>query len=56
MGTASHSYKSTYDLLRGLRGLISTVIIRVISAMNPQVDSGPRPAGPTIQADPPFDH
>ena len=27
MGTYNHSYKSTYDLRRGLRGLISTVII-----------------------------
>ena len=31
MGTYNHSYKSTYNLLRGLRGLIRTVIVRVIS-------------------------
>ena len=37
MGTYNHSYKSTYNLLRGLRGLISTVISRVISTMNLQV-------------------
>ena len=30
MGTYNHTYKSTYNLLRGLRGLISTVVIRVI--------------------------
>ena len=37
MGTYNHSYKSTYNLLRGLRGLISTVITRVISTLNLQV-------------------
>ena len=30
MGTDNHSYKSTYYVLRGLRGLISRVIIRVL--------------------------
>ena len=34
MGTYSHSYKSTCNLLRGLRGLISAVRIRVISTLN----------------------
>ena len=33
MGTYNHSYESTYNLLRGLRGLISTVIVRVISTL-----------------------
>ena len=37
MGTYNHSYKSTYNLLRGLRGLISTAISRVVSTMNLQV-------------------
>ena len=37
MGTYNHSYKSTSNLLRGLRGLISTVISRVISTRNLQV-------------------
>ena len=37
MGTYNHSYKSTYNLLRELRGLISTVSIRVISTLNLQV-------------------
>ena len=37
MGTYNHSYKSTYNLLRGLAGLISTVIISVISTLNLQV-------------------
>ena len=36
MGTYNHSYKSTYKLLRGLRGLISTVKNRVISTLNPE--------------------
>ena len=30
----SKPYKSTYHLLRGLRGLISTVIVGVISTLN----------------------
>ena len=38
MGTYNHSYKSTYNLLRGLKGLISRVIIKVISTMNLQVE------------------
>ena len=33
MGTYDHSYKSTSNLLRGLWGLISRVIIRVISLL-----------------------
>ena len=37
MGTYNHRYKSTYNLLRGLRGRISAVISRVISSMNLQV-------------------
>ena len=37
MGTYSHSDKSTYNLVRGLRGLLSTAIIRVISTLNLQV-------------------
>ena len=41
MGSCNHSYKSTDNLLRGLRGLISTVISRVISTMNLQAP--PRP-------------
>ena len=35
-----HSYKSTYNLLRGLGGLLSTVILRAISALNLQVVMG----------------
>ena len=39
MGTYNHSYKSTYNLLRGqLRGLISTGIIRVLSSLNLQAE------------------
>ena len=38
MGTYNHSYKSTYNLLTGLRGLVSRVGIRVISTMNLQVE------------------
>ena len=34
MGTYNHNYKSTYNLLRGLRGLISTVTIGVLSTLN----------------------
>ena len=30
MGTYNHNHKYTYNLLRGLRGLISAVIIGVI--------------------------
>ena len=37
MGIYNQSYKSTYNLLRGFRGLISTVISGVISTMNLQV-------------------
>ena len=33
MGTYNHNYKSTCNLLRGLRGLISAVIVGVISAL-----------------------
>ena len=39
MGTSGHRYKSTYNLLRGLRGLRSTVIIRVISYKYPEPPS-----------------
>ena len=39
MGTYNHSDKSTNNLLRGLRGLMSTVISRVISTMNLQVQA-----------------
>ena len=35
MGTSNPNYKSTYNLLRGLRRFISTVIVRVISAHEP---------------------
>ena len=39
MGTYNPTYnKSTQNLLRGLRGLISTVIIGVVSTLNLQVD------------------
>ena len=43
MGTFNHNYKSNYNLLRGLRGRISTAIIGVISTLNLQVGqlSGP---------------
>ena len=37
MGTYNPDYKSTSSLLRGLRGLISTVIIGVRSTLNLQV-------------------
>ena len=38
MGTYKHSYTSTYNLLRGLRGLIiSTAIVRVTSTLYLQV-------------------
>ena len=37
MGTYNHRYKPTYNLLRGLRGHISTMPIRAISALNLQV-------------------
>ena len=37
MGTYNHSDKSTYSLLGGLRGLISAVIVRLISALKLQV-------------------
>ena len=37
MGTYNTSCKSTYNLLRGLRGLISTVILGVTSTLNLQV-------------------
>ena len=37
MGTYSNNYKSTYKLLRGLRGLTSTAIIGVIGTLNLQV-------------------
>ena len=37
MGTCSHNSKSTYNLLGGLRGHISTVIIGVINTLNLQV-------------------
>ena len=40
MGTYNHSYGSTYNLLRRLRGLIGAVIIRVISTLNLQVSRG----------------
>ena len=36
MGTYNARYKSTYHLLRGLRGLISTVMIGVTSTLNLQ--------------------
>ena len=35
MGTYNHKSTSTYSLLRGLRGLRSTVIIGVISTPEP---------------------
>ena len=35
MGTYNSTYKSAYSLLRGLRGVISAVIIGVISAHEP---------------------
>ena len=38
MGTYSTCCKSTYNLLRGLRGPISTVIIGVISTLSLQVE------------------
>ena len=38
MGTCNRRYKSTYNLLRGLRGLISAVVIRVIGSLNLQVE------------------
>ena len=37
MGTSNPSYTSTYNLLRGLRGLLSRLRIRVISSQNLQV-------------------
>ena len=38
MGTSKPNYKSTYNLLRGLRGLIrSTVLLGVPSTLNLQV-------------------
>ena len=40
MGTYNPSYKSTYNLLRGLRGLISTVINGVRGTLNLQVFGG----------------
>ena len=39
MGTSNPNYKSTHDLLRGLRGLISTVIIGAISARAEYISS-----------------
>ena len=39
--TSNPSYKSTYNLLRGLGRLISAVIIGAISALNLQVDPTP---------------
>ena len=36
MGTYNHNSKSTYSLLRGLRGLISTCITGGISTLNLQ--------------------
>ena len=41
MGTYNPTSKSTYNLLGGLRGLISTVVIGVISAHEPP--SKPKP-------------
>ena len=38
MGTFYPSYESTYNLLRGLRGLISAVIIGVTSTLSLQVE------------------
>ena len=38
MGTYNHNYQSTYNLLRGLRGLISAVIMGLISTLNLQVE------------------
>ena len=40
MGTDNPNYKSTYNLLRGLRELISIVITGVISTLNLQVGEG----------------
>ena len=45
MSTHNHTFLSTYNLLRGLWGLISTVIIRVISTLNLQVESLSRTVG-----------
>ena len=36
MGTYTHNYKSTYNLLRGLRWLIRAVILGVVSTLNLQ--------------------
>ena len=43
MGADNHSDMSTYNLLEGLRWLVSTVIIRVISTLNLQVLQRPNP-------------
>ena len=49
MGTSNPNHKSTYNLLRGLRGLIS--IIGVLSTLNLQVQRMPMTAtlGPVIK-------
>ena len=38
MDTSNPNYESTYDLLRGVRGLIRAVMNRVIGALNLQVN------------------
>ena len=43
MGTSNHSYKSTYNLLRGLRELISRVIIKGYKYHEPRSRTGSRP-------------
>ena len=38
MGTYNPNYKSTYNLLRGLRGLVSAVITGVVSRVQDAVE------------------
>ena len=54
MGTSSQNYESAYNLLRGLRGLTSALILGVISTLNLQVGFRAQGSGFTGMASAPF--